>query len=1067
MSSDDDLEDEELVGRFFDERSEWSRESFESWIGEMPAIQGDPDRLERVRELFERCVELAGFFGAETASADREDAAPRPVVEPGDTVAGYRILRFLARGGMGEVWEAEEVDLRRRVALKFILAGRVEDRALEQFRREARAGAGLQHPGIVTTLAYGEEDELAWIAQELVPGSRTIRDFIEEMRTRDVLPRDYDRRIAELVARVAEGLEYAHANGVIHRDVKPSNVLVGPDGAPRLTDFGLARVVDESLHSLSGEVKGTWAYMSPEQVEGRTKEIDHRTDVFSLGIVLYELLTLRRPFEGDTTQQIARSILSIEPTDPNELRSQCPRDLGTIAQRALEKEPTRRYPAAGAFSADLRRFLAHEPIAARRPSVVDRAWKWTRRNPVASSVTAIVALALIVVSGLLVRLSRVNDSLAAETERSNELLAQATNASRSATEARARAEAERNEAIKTAARLATKGLVVDARQLWPVDPSTIPDFKRWLDRAQELIDRLPGFRRERDALRVDGAPPPEDEVARDPEAARLRALEARIAARRSALRVLQGQVDPADPPRASAPDDDSPPTDRLLRAWSLVEPGRVELDRESEGLALALETLDDAPEEIVPNLWAAVAWGRWALGDVDGAREASEEALASTPPDRLPTIESLVDPLQPLLARARTRAGRVEAEEEAARLVAEAASLRARVAERHPWRYPDDLGDRALVDRELTDLILGLEALEQELIDALTVTREHGWSVGRRTAFASRLERGFAPGGEFDAMWQEALPSIRSRYPELDLQPQMGLVPLGEEPTSGLWEFAHLASGEIPTWTETGAAVDEFSCLVFVLVPGGSAVLGAQSTDPSAPNYDPAANPTEGPVHAATISASFVSKFEMTQGQWLRLTGDEPSSYSEPPLVDSRLHPVEGISWADCERELPRFGLALPTESTWEYAARAGTSTPWSIAGTRAELAGRINIADASAAAAGARWPAISNWPDHDDGSVVHWEVDRGAVNPFGLYGIHGNVRELCLDRYLENAYAGRDGSVDPWLPFEGGTICVVRGGSFGETAADARSANRSNDAIEATDFNLGVRPVRAIDGGR
>jgi hypothetical protein len=202
--------------------------------------------------------------------------------------------------------------------------------------------ARLAHPAIVGVLEFGEDEGLQYLAEELVPGGRTLEDVIEEARRQSELDPAYYRGVARLFAELAEGLGAAHAQGVVHRDVKPGNVLVTPDGRPKLADFGLARVEGALSLSRTGSVPGTPFYMSPEQAEGA--EPGPASDQFSLGAALYEALTLRRPFEGDTANHVLRRVREEEPRDPRLLHANLPRELAVIALRALEKRPERRYP---------------------------------------------------------------------------------------------------------------------------------------------------------------------------------------------------------------------------------------------------------------------------------------------------------------------------------------------------------------------------------------------------------------------------------------------------------------------------------------------------------------------------------------------------------------------------------------------------------------------------------------------------------------------------------------------------------------------------------------------------
>jgi len=344
----------------------------------------------------------SGTFFSRAGRGTKTDAPELELeLQPGRRIGDYTLVLFLARGGMGQVWEARDETLARSVALKLVLPERLDERNLALFAREARAGGRMNHPNIVTTLAYGSDEGLSWIAQELVEGSWTLRDFLGVLRTEDAVPEGYYRRVAGFVAQVADGLQAAHDAGVVHRDVKPQNILITGDGTPKVTDFGLARVTEDPFQSRSGEVAGTWAYMSPEQVTGKLVELDHRTDVFSLGVVLYEMLTLRRPFEGDTTQQLAHQIVFRDPPDARGIRSECPRDLAVIASKALEKPRSRRYGSMAELAADLRRSLANEPIQARPPGAVERSLKWMRRHPTPSAAAAVLLVALAVIGGLL------------------------------------------------------------------------------------------------------------------------------------------------------------------------------------------------------------------------------------------------------------------------------------------------------------------------------------------------------------------------------------------------------------------------------------------------------------------------------------------------------------------------------------------------------------------------------------------------------------------------------------------------------------------------------------------
>ncbi|MHC4943722.1 MAG: serine/threonine-protein kinase [Planctomycetota bacterium] len=268
-------------------------------------------------------LRMKGFEDEAAAGAFLEQLKSLPNV-----LGDFRILGEIGRGGMGVVFEAEQISMRRKVALKILPAHlSFSPQAILKFRREAEAGGRQSHSGLVSIFAVGEHEGVHFIAQELVEGGVTVADKLEKACAIDELPRGYFRDCALLIAEVAEALAQAHAAGVIHRDIKPSNILLTREAQPKVTDFGLAKVEDALALSRSGDFAGTPYYMSPEQVASRRTGIDHRTDIYSLGVTLYEMLTLVRPFEADTTQEVLKKVLLDEPRDPHKRSPHVPRDL--------------------------------------------------------------------------------------------------------------------------------------------------------------------------------------------------------------------------------------------------------------------------------------------------------------------------------------------------------------------------------------------------------------------------------------------------------------------------------------------------------------------------------------------------------------------------------------------------------------------------------------------------------------------------------------------------------------------------------------------------------------------
>lgn len=326
----------------------------------------------------------------------RADPAPKRVEE-------FQILRRLGEGGMGVVYLAEDLLLGRRVALKLLAAHMADsEQASGRFRTEARAAAAVSHSAIVPVYRFGSHGGAHFIVSEFVDGP-TLARVIEEEQSRRAGPvtgqqrRAWIRRSAEIVATLADGLEAAHRAGVIHRDVKPSNILLSSERGPRLTDFGIARQLDDKGSLAATTPIGTCYYMSPEQAAGDAAAVDRRSDIFSLGVVLFELLSLRRPFEGDSHAAVLKAVMEAPPQRLGKLDPLIPRDLEIICSKALEKRPADRYQSAGHVAADLRCFLEDRPILARPPSMQRRARHWLARHRLAVLLSACAALAMTLV----------------------------------------------------------------------------------------------------------------------------------------------------------------------------------------------------------------------------------------------------------------------------------------------------------------------------------------------------------------------------------------------------------------------------------------------------------------------------------------------------------------------------------------------------------------------------------------------------------------------------------------------------------------------------------------------
>ena len=392
-----------------------------------------PERWEEVRRLFERAFEQPAAeresFVRREAGADADlarevlrmlaaeespgfieppDIEPPPAVRtdlPRD-LGDFELLEEIGSGAMGVVYRAQQRSLARIVAVKVMrVLTMTSARQIDRFQREPRAVAKLDHPNIVTVLTVGSENGERYFAMEYVKG-RNLAQELKRLReekgvaddTTGHLPSShaetYFRSIAELMRQAADGLYYAHQHKIVHRDVKPSNLLLDEEGHVRIVDFGLARDEEQGTLMRSGEVLGTPHYMSPEQARAISHQIDHRTDVYSLGVVMYELLTLRRPFEGRTTHEIITNIQEREAPRIRRINPRVPRDLEVICTTAMAKSLAQRYASAGELRDDLVRFLQHEAIHARPPTFWQIAGRGARRHRRLLTAAALALLAL-------------------------------------------------------------------------------------------------------------------------------------------------------------------------------------------------------------------------------------------------------------------------------------------------------------------------------------------------------------------------------------------------------------------------------------------------------------------------------------------------------------------------------------------------------------------------------------------------------------------------------------------------------------------------------------------------
>jgi formylglycine-generating enzyme required for sulfatase activity/tRNA A-37 threonylcarbamoyl transferase component Bud32 len=991
---------------------------------------------------------------------------------PGTTTFGrFRLQRVLGQGGMGIVHLAFDPELRREVAVKLLRPEQVAAAgALHRFELEARAAARLDHPSLCPVYEVGNLDGQPYLVMPYLPGETLAERFARENSAGTVA--DTADRVAELLsilAQVAHALHHAHGAGLFHRDVKPGNILVRPDGAPVLLDFGLAQdaTAAHEVRSGAGQTPGTPLYLAPEQLRFGASS-DARTDVHGLGVTLYEGLTLQPPFGGRTTYELHQQILNQPPPDLGAHGRRCSRDLRALVAKATAKEPSHRYASCHELALDLQRCSRGEPIQARPLPAWQRLAYWVRRHPAATALLLVLGAALAVT----ITLGRTNAALA------NEL------ATRAAAETRQRRESERLQQLATeridrfellATPVQLDAFRREASALQSSGSFEVGALRDWLDRfAHELRPQL---------LRVDralsssgsssesssessrgaavGEPLAADAVA--PAAiARFEQLRVRLVALRAAAAV---RVQPdATVPAAPAPEAPAPAErfDFVIRdTLRHCGPNRPlgSFGREAEFLVLtqqAVAGLRDDP--MAPAFQALHAWALFANGYDQHAQRTMADAVAAA----RGSLQLALQWERQQLSRAQQQSAA-----ELARTAAIVDHFAPAVADlRAPRRQ--DPADQVLWD-----------TLQQARLEFLSLTEPGGLhaQIEQQWRWASALADLTEHHPAAAVSWAEAAAAIAAadgdgastRYREVPiaLRPQPGLVPIGKNPVTGLWEFYHLRSAvdradpeaarqlAIPRHRPDGnLELGPDAGIVFVLVPGGETTIGAQRSDPQGLHYDPEARGEEV-VRTGPVAPYLLARHELTQAQWLRLDPAaselgprerNPSAYREGMFAQDRWltsrNPVESVSWRDATARLMAQGLRLPTEWEWERACRAGSALPYGPDRTVDSLAGCENLLDQSTTAIG--WRGVR--APFDDGYVLHAPVGSFRANAFGMFDMRGNVAEFCSDRFAPT-----------------GELMVARGGRCSETVSEARSARRLGGRPDSRNFAFGLRAALTV----